>query len=146
MSPFHLHLVNHHGMARSILSLISYIALAIWQIHTVRAADVNYQFNIINADIATDGFTRNAILVNNQFPGTLIQANKEDTLHMNVSVQLDNPAMRRSTSIHVSFLPLPYATNARLIFFKVAWLGGSSYVSVDKVKLTRVLVRTHDGF
>jgi iron transport multicopper oxidase len=93
-------------MARSTLSLVFSIALALWQTQTVRAADVNYQFNIINADIATDGFTRNAILVNNQFPGTLIQANKEDTLHMNVSVQLTNPAMRRSTSIHVSFLSL----------------------------------------
>ncbi|KAF8583110.1 multicopper oxidase [Ramaria rubella] len=66
----------------------------------VKAADVNYQFEIINANTAPDGFTRNAILVNNQFPGTLIQANKNDTLHINASVLLDNPAMRRSTSIH----------------------------------------------
>ncbi|KIJ32231.1 multicopper oxidase [Sphaerobolus stellatus SS14] len=81
-------------------ALLSLVTLVLWNPIRVLAADVNYQFNIINADTAPDGFTRNAILVNNQFPGTLIQANKNDVLHINVSVQLTNPAMRRSTSIH----------------------------------------------
>ncbi|KIJ32230.1 multicopper oxidase, partial [Sphaerobolus stellatus SS14] len=81
-------------------SLLSLVTLALWNPIHVLAADVNYQFNIINADTAPDGFTRNAILVNNQFPGTLIQANKNDVLHINVSVQLTSPEMRRSTSIH----------------------------------------------
>ncbi|KAF8523282.1 laccase [Hysterangium stoloniferum] len=80
--------------------LFAFSTLLFWKADIVISADVNYQFNIINGNVAPDGFTRNAILVNNQFPGTLIQANKDDTLHINVSVQLDNPNMRRSTSIH----------------------------------------------
>jgi len=90
--------------------LLSLLLLSLWKSNVSSAADVNFQFNIVNADTAPDGFTRNAILVNNQNPGTLIQANKNDVLHINVSVQLTNPAMRRSVSIHVgysdSYMPL----------------------------------------
>jgi len=86
-----------------LLALLSVVTFAVRGPLSTLAADINYQFNIVNADIATDGFTRNAILVNSEFPGTLIQANKNDVLHINVSVQLDNPKMRRSTSIHVSY-------------------------------------------
>ncbi|KIJ36674.1 multicopper oxidase [Sphaerobolus stellatus SS14] len=82
------------------LPLLSLVALALWSPVQVLTADVNYQFNIVNADISSDGFKRNAVLVNNLFPGTLIQANKNDVLHINVSNQLTNPQMRRSTSIH----------------------------------------------
>jgi len=86
------------------LSLLSLVSLALWQPTFTSGADVNYQFNIVNADTAPDGFARNAILVNNVFPGTLIQANKNDVLHINVSVQTTNPQMRRPTSIHVRYL------------------------------------------
>jgi len=84
-----------------LLSLLSLVSVVLWKPTFTLGADVNFQFNIVNADTAPDGFTRNAILVNNQFPGTLIQANKNDVLHINVSVQLVNPNMRRPTSIHV---------------------------------------------
>ncbi|CAA7270037.1 unnamed protein product [Cyclocybe aegerita] len=64
------------------------------------AAHVNYNFNIVNANIAPDGFTRAAVLVNGIFPGTLIEANKDDILHITTNNQLVNPTMRRSTTIH----------------------------------------------
>ncbi|KAH6912909.1 laccase 17 [Coprinopsis sp. MPI-PUGE-AT-0042] len=67
---------------------------------TAIAADVSYTFNIVNANLAPDGFTRPTVAVNGQFPGTLIQANSGDTLHITVNNQLTNPNMRRSTSIH----------------------------------------------
>jgi iron transport multicopper oxidase len=49
---------------------------------------------------SADGFNRAGVVVNGVFPGTLIQANKDDTLHINVQNFLTNPTMRRSTSIH----------------------------------------------
>ncbi|TFK25254.1 laccase 17 [Coprinopsis marcescibilis] len=67
---------------------------------TTLSADVFYTFNIQNANIAPDGFTRAAVTVNGVFPGTLIQATKNDVLHITVNNQLTNPNMRRSTSIH----------------------------------------------
>ncbi|PPQ70228.1 hypothetical protein CVT24_013086 [Panaeolus cyanescens] len=66
----------------------------------VQGADVNYVFNLDNSAIAPDGYSRPGVLVNGVFPGTLIQANKDDTLHIAVNNALTNPTMRRSTSIH----------------------------------------------
>ena len=51
------------------------------------------------ANIAPDGFTRSAALVNGQFPGPLLTANKGDTIIVNVQNNLADPTMRRSTSI-----------------------------------------------
>jgi iron transport multicopper oxidase len=45
------------------------------------AATQNYTFNVVNADIAPDGFTRAAVTVNGVFPGPLISANKGDTVN-----------------------------------------------------------------
>ncbi|EAU89184.2 laccase-1 [Coprinopsis cinerea okayama7 len=78
------------------LALLVQLALA----STTFAAHVNYTFNIVNANLAPDGFTRPTVVVNGQFPGTLIQANKDDILHITVNNQLTNPLMRRSTAIH----------------------------------------------
>ena len=61
---------------------------------TVLAADINYVFDIVNANIAPDGFSRPAVLVNGVFPGTLIEATPADTLHITVNNQLTNPLMR----------------------------------------------------
>lgn len=58
------------------------------------AADVNVNFDIVNANIAPDGYSRSAVLVNGVFPGTLIQAQKDDTLHIAVNNQLTDPNMR----------------------------------------------------
>ncbi|KAG8701183.1 hypothetical protein FRC08_004238 [Ceratobasidium sp. 394] len=64
------------------------------------AAFVDYTLNIVNAQIAPDGFSRKASLVNGQFPGTVLFANKGDVLRNTVVNQLTDPSMRRSTTIH----------------------------------------------
>lgn len=60
----------------------------------------NYNFNIVNANLAPDGFSRSTVVVNGQFPGPLISANKGDTVNVLVQNNLTDPTMRRSTSIH----------------------------------------------
>ncbi|KAG9080208.1 hypothetical protein FRC06_006945, partial [Ceratobasidium sp. 370] len=64
------------------------------------AAFVDYTLNIVNAQIAPDGFTRSASLVNGQFPGTVLFDNKGDVLRNTVVNKLTDPSMRRSTTIH----------------------------------------------
>ncbi|CAE6424865.1 unnamed protein product [Rhizoctonia solani] len=63
-------------------------------------ATVNYDFVISNINAAPDGFERSVVAVNGQIPGTLIKANKGDTLRVNVTNQLTDSSMRRSTTIH----------------------------------------------
>ncbi|KAG8791727.1 hypothetical protein FRC12_008259 [Ceratobasidium sp. 428] len=63
-------------------------------------AFVDTTLNIVNAQISPDGFTRTASLVNGQFPGTVLFANKGDVLRNTVVNQLTDPTMRRSTTIH----------------------------------------------
>ncbi|KAF5371834.1 hypothetical protein D9615_009538 [Tricholomella constricta] len=60
----------------------------------------HYNFDIINAEIAPDGFTRDAVTVNGIFPGPLVVANKGDRLQITTNNKLTSPGMRRSTSIH----------------------------------------------
>ncbi|KAJ7896634.1 laccase [Mycena olivaceomarginata] len=55
---------------------------------------------LTNSDVAPDGFTRQAVLVNGQVPGPLIVANKGDEFNLNVVDQLTNETMLLSTSIH----------------------------------------------
>ncbi|KAF7351508.1 Laccase A [Mycena sanguinolenta] len=55
---------------------------------------------LTNGDVAPDGFTRQAVLVNGQVPGPLITANKGDEFSLNVIDQLTNETMLLSTSIH----------------------------------------------
>ncbi|KAJ6481559.1 laccase [Mycena vitilis] len=63
------------------------------------AADVYYDIPVNNVRVAPDGFPRDAISAG-PWPGQLIIANKNDVLHLNVTNNLVNPTMRRSTSIH----------------------------------------------
>lgn len=65
---------------------------------SVLAADVNYVFNLQNSVVAPDGFSRTGVIVNGVFPGTLIQANKDDTLHITVNDALTSPDMRYDNS------------------------------------------------
>ncbi|KAI0310062.1 putative laccase 2 precursor [Amylostereum chailletii] len=60
----------------------------------------HYDFDIKNTVIAPDGFERSAITVNDIFPGTLITASKGDDLEIVTKNTLNDPTMRRSTSIH----------------------------------------------
>ena len=55
-------------------------AIALLSVTGALAADVNYQFNIVNANVAPDGFSRSAVTVNGGFPGTTITAIKGDRL------------------------------------------------------------------
>ncbi|KAJ7743926.1 laccase [Mycena maculata] len=55
---------------------------------------------LTNGDVAPDGFTRQAVLVNGQMPGPLIVGNKGDELSLNVIDNLTNETMLLSTSIH----------------------------------------------
>uniref|UniRef100_A0A8H8CKY3 Laccase n=1 Tax=Psilocybe cubensis TaxID=181762 RepID=A0A8H8CKY3_PSICU len=66
----------------------------------VSATDVNIVFDIDNSVVAPDGFSRAGVIVNGIFPGSLIQANKDDVLHIAVNDMLTDPLMRRSLSIH----------------------------------------------
>ncbi|QRW22339.1 Multicopper oxidase [Rhizoctonia solani] len=66
----------------------------------VLGAFVDYNFVIGNVQAAPDGFRRSVVAVNGQIPGTLITANKGDTLRINVTNQLTDSSMRRSTTIH----------------------------------------------
>lgn len=74
---------------------------------TAFAADVKYQFNVVNAAVSPDGYSRQAVLVNGIYPGTTITANKGDTLYVNVTNMLTDPTMRRSTTIHWHGLSRP---------------------------------------
>ncbi|KAH9963717.1 multicopper oxidase-domain-containing protein [Lactifluus volemus] len=56
--------------------------------------------NIVNAEISPDGYLRNATLVNNNFPGPLIKAEKNDQFKLNVINSLTDLSMDLETSIH----------------------------------------------
>ncbi|KAH8833988.1 laccase [Flagelloscypha sp. PMI_526] len=66
----------------------------------ILAADVNFNFDITNAVVSPDGFDRVGCIVNNQFPGTLVTATKNDVLHIANNNFLNNPNMRNSNTIH----------------------------------------------
>ncbi|KAJ7124453.1 laccase [Mycena epipterygia] len=78
--------------------VFTFLALLPIIIGQVTAADVFYQIPVTNAVVAPDGFSRSAIQMGT-FPGPLVVAQKGDVLHLNVSNQLNDPTMRRSTSI-----------------------------------------------
>lgn len=63
------------------------------------AATVNLNWELAAKTISPDGFDRTAALVNGQYPGPLLKANKGDTIFVNVNNKLNDPNMRRSTSI-----------------------------------------------
>ncbi|KAK7024884.1 laccase 2 [Favolaschia claudopus] len=60
--------------------------------------------DIVNADLAPDGFTRSTVSANGTFPGPLIRANKGDTLRVTMNNKLvitlsTDSGMRRSTTL-----------------------------------------------
>ncbi|KAL0568792.1 hypothetical protein V5O48_013189 [Marasmius crinis-equi] len=55
--------------------------------------------DIVNAQLAPDGFSRSTVVANGTYPGPLIKAKKGDTLVVHMNNQLDDPTMRRSTSL-----------------------------------------------
>ncbi|KAJ7264196.1 laccase subfamily 2 [Mycena rebaudengoi] len=73
----------------------------------------SYKLDIVNSDLAPDGFLRSTVVANGQFPGPLIRAEKGDTLRVTVNNKLTDPTMRRSTSIDFDgiFFDTPNAYN-----------------------------------
>ncbi|KAH7881941.1 laccase [Phlebopus sp. FC_14] len=66
----------------------------------VFAKTVVNTLTLTDAIIAPDGFNRSAIVVNGITPGTVITANKGDTIQVKVQNQLTDESMNRSTSVH----------------------------------------------
>ena len=77
----------------------SYTFLSLAVSAVVNGANVPQQWTLAAQNIAPDGFTRSAELVNGVFPGPLLTANKGDTITVNVTNSLFDSTMRRSTSI-----------------------------------------------
>lgn len=73
----------------------------------VHGANIIYDFALADGEIAPDGFTRDAQLVNGLFPGTLITASKGDSVVVNVHNNLLDASMCRSTSIVCAIAILP---------------------------------------
>ncbi|CAE6490809.1 unnamed protein product, partial [Rhizoctonia solani] len=88
------------GSQLTVLTMLRSLALLALATRYVSGAFVDYTLNIVNSQISPDGFSRQASLVNGQFPGTVLFANKGDTLRNTVVNQLTDPSMRRSTTIH----------------------------------------------
>src|SRR4051812_39881089 len=51
-----------------------------------------YHFTLTKEMAAPDGFTRQVLYVNNQYPGPLIEAYTGDTIRVHVKNQLDEPS------------------------------------------------------
>ncbi|KAG9125331.1 laccase [Ceratobasidium sp. 392] len=85
-------------MARS--ALVQATAVLSLFASSVFADVVEYTMNVANGQVAPDGITRNAVLVNGRFPGPLLKANKGDILKVTVNNQLTDSTMRRSTAVH----------------------------------------------
>ncbi|KAJ7624386.1 laccase 3 [Roridomyces roridus] len=64
------------------------------------AAQVVFDLNIVNAQLAPDGFTRDTVVPNGTFPGPVFTVQKGDSVVIHTHNQLTDPGMRRSTSIH----------------------------------------------
>ncbi|KAF9008088.1 laccase [Hymenopellis radicata] len=73
---------------------VAFVLLASRLASLAWAADVNYVLDVANDVVAPDGFQRAAVIVNGIYPGTLIQANKDDVLHITTNNLLTDPTMR----------------------------------------------------
>nr|BAE53770.1 hypothetical protein [Termitomyces sp. NS/Mg] len=56
--------------------------------------------DIVNANVAPDGFERSAVTANGTYPGPLITLTKGDFLRVTMHNRLTDPTMRRSTSLN----------------------------------------------
>ncbi|KZT69223.1 multicopper oxidase [Daedalea quercina L-15889] len=58
------------------------------------------ELNIVNKEVAPDGFPRVGVLPNGTFPGPIIKGYKGDTFQINVTNQLHDNSMNTSTTVH----------------------------------------------
>ncbi|KAF5352605.1 hypothetical protein D9756_006314 [Leucocoprinus leucothites] len=56
--------------------------------------------DVVNANLAPDGFTRSTVVANGQYPGPPILATKGQTLRVTMNNKLTDPTMRRSTAFN----------------------------------------------
>ncbi|KZV69061.1 multicopper oxidase [Peniophora sp. CONT] len=78
-------------------SLLSILALSAV---TEAAIGPTAQLTVSNAHLALDGFPRDTVVVNGQFPAPLITGNKGDTFNLNVFDALTDKELDTVTSIH----------------------------------------------
>ncbi|KAF9450464.1 multicopper oxidase [Macrolepiota fuliginosa MF-IS2] len=57
--------------------------------------------DVVNAQLAPDGFERSTVVANGQFPGPAITAFKGQTLEVTVNNKLTDASMRRSTALNL---------------------------------------------
>ncbi|KZV59954.1 multicopper oxidase [Peniophora sp. CONT] len=81
-------------ISRSLLAALSLIVAA------EAAIGPTAQLTISNAQLAPDGFMRDTVVVNGQFPAPLITGHKGDTFHLNVFDALTDNDLDTVTSIH----------------------------------------------
>ncbi|KAJ7046045.1 putative laccase 1d precursor [Mycena alexandri] len=67
---------------------------------TAFSAQVVFNLDIVNANLAPDGFTRSTVVPNGTFPGPTFKLTKGDSVVIHTHNKLTDPNMRRSTSIH----------------------------------------------
>ncbi|KAG8687664.1 laccase, partial [Ceratobasidium sp. 395] len=80
--------------------IASIAILAALAVSPTFAAIVERNLIVGNANVSPDGFQRSVVAVDGKVPGTLITANKGDTLRLNVTNMLTDSTMRRATTIH----------------------------------------------
>ncbi|KAL9715578.1 Laccase-1 [Leucoagaricus gongylophorus] len=82
------------------MRFISALAVLLAGLSSVFAATRFFDFDVVNDKVSPDGFERDAVLINSQYPAPLITVNKGDRLVINTHNKLSDPRMRRSVSIH----------------------------------------------
>ncbi|PCH44576.1 multicopper oxidase [Wolfiporia cocos MD-104 SS10] len=87
-------------MAMAFLHFLSAVVALTAPLTALAAIGPITSLDIVNADITPDGFTRQAVLADGVFPGPIISGNKGDTFQINVTDNLYNHTMNRTTTIH----------------------------------------------
>ncbi|KAG7093231.1 hypothetical protein E1B28_006917 [Marasmius oreades] len=78
-----------------------YLLSAVLPAAFVSGNTVSTTINVVNRNLAPDGFTRSTVVANGQFPAAPIIANKGDRLVITVNNRLTDPTMRRVTSLNL---------------------------------------------
>jgi iron transport multicopper oxidase len=88
------------------LSIATAALLALLKVHPTFGVTIQPKarvnavtLDIVNTQLAPDGFRRSVIVANGTYPGPVITAIKGETLRVKVNNRLTDPTMRRSTSI-----------------------------------------------
>ncbi|KAL8736783.1 MAG: hypothetical protein Q9166_000149 [cf. Caloplaca sp. 2 TL-2023] len=58
----------------------------------------SYDFTVAQGMVAPDGYEKESLLINNQYPGPLIEANWGDTIQVTIHTEIANPPV--GTTLH----------------------------------------------